>query len=152
MTFHWIWTDWAGLTRDALHDVARLRQAVFVVEQECAYPDLDGLDPQAHHLLGYDSEGLFAYLRGFGAGVVEPDAVLGRVIVAPRARGRGLGRVLMEEGRERLWATYGPGPVYLGAQARLESFYRSLGYEVSGPSYIEDGIPHLPMRLVPDQG
>ncbi|MCB9675324.1 MAG: GNAT family N-acetyltransferase [Alphaproteobacteria bacterium] len=145
----WIWTDWSGLTRDALYDLVRLRQAVFVVEQACAYPDLDGRDPEAHHLLGYDADGLVAYLRVFGPGVVGPDPVIGRVIVAPRARGTGLGHVLMDEGRRRLWALHGEGPVWIGAQARLERFYGALGYRVCGPGYDEDGIPHLPMRLVP---
>ncbi|MEZ4319956.1 MAG: GNAT family N-acetyltransferase [Myxococcota bacterium] len=143
----WYWTDWADLSRDALYDLARLRQAVFVVEQECAYEDLDGRDPLAVHLLGYDDDGLIAYLRAFGPGVVGPERVIGRVIVAPRVRGTGLGHTLMTEGRDRVWDRFGPGSIWIGAQARLERFYGALGYTVCGPGYDEDGIPHLPMRL-----
>lgn len=141
----WRWTDWEGLDRDALHDVARLRQEVFVVEQACAYLDLDGLDPLAHHLMGRRDGALVAYLRAFAPGVQRPEAVIGRVITAPSVRGTGLGRVLMREGRRRIEAQWGTGPIHLGAQAHLERFYGSLGYEVSGPGYDEDGIPHLPM-------
>lgn len=149
MTITWTWTDWDGLSRDALYELARLRQAVFVVEQTCPYPDLDGQDPAAWHLLGFDDDGLVAYLRGFGPGPMESDRALGRVVVHPRARGTGLGRTLMQEGRRRLWESTGTGPIHVGAQAHLEGFYGSLGYAVSGPGYDEDGIPHLPMRLLP---
>lgn len=138
----WRWTDWSGLGRDDLHDLARLRQEVFVVEQECAYLDLDGRDPEAFHLLGRDGDGLAAYLRAFG----PEQPVIGRVVVAPRRRGEGLGRRLMEEGRARVEAAWGPGPLRVGAQARLERFYASLGYVVCGPGYDEDGIWHVPME------
>lgn len=148
-TPHWIWVDWAALTRDQLHDLARLRQEVFVVEQTCPYPDLDGQDPKAWHLLGYAHDDLVAYLRGFGPEVMHADRVLGRVVISPSHRGVGLGKALMTEGLQRLWASTGIGPVHLGAQAHLERFYGSLGYAVCGPGYDEDGIPHLPMRLVP---
>ena len=142
----WKWTPWTGLDRDTLYAVARLRQEVFIVEQRCPYADLDGLDPGAHHLLGLDRGGLVAYLRAFGPGVDGSSAVLGRVIIAPSARHRGLGHSLMEEGRHHLEATYGPGPIRVGAQAHLQRFYESLGYTVCGPGYDEDGIAHLPMR------
>jgi len=142
----WQWTPWAGLDRDALYALARLRQDVFIVEQHCAYADLDGRDPGAHHLLGWNQSGLIAYLRAFGPGADGSDAVLGRVIVAPSARHLGLGHTLMEKGRHHLDTTYGFGPIRVGAQAHLQRFYESLGYSVCGPGYDEDGIPHLPMR------
>lgn len=143
----WTWSAWSELDRDTLYAVLRLRQEVFVVEQTCAYLDADGLDPEAWHLLGRGEDGgLVAYLRAFGPGVRGPDAVIGRVIVAAAGRGTGLGRALMREGERRLAATFGPGPIALGAQAHLERFYGSLGYAACGPGYDEDGIPHLPMR------
>lgn len=146
----WTWKRWDELTRDEIHDLFRLRAEVFVVEQACAYQDLDGKDPSAMHLLGRADDGeLIAYVRAFGPGVLGAHRVIGRVIVARSARGTGLGRELMREARRRLFGAFGPGTIELGAQSHLRRFYESLGYAVSGPEYDEDGIPHLPMRHQP---
>ncbi len=141
----WIWKPFEGLTPHELYDLMQLRQVVFVVEQDCVYQDADGLDQQAWHLLGYRDEGLVGYLRAFGPGVTRDEAVIGRVVTSPSARGTGLGRPLMREGQARLVQTFGPAVIHLSAQAHLEGFYGSLGYAVTGPGYLEDGIPHLPM-------
>ena len=143
---NWTWSPWSTLSRGDIHDLFRLRAEVFVVEQDCAYQDIDGTDPSAFHLLGRDDAGLVAYVRAFGPGVIGDDMVIGRVIVAERARGTGLGRVLMREAQERLCGEYGKGAIKLGAQAHLARFYGSLGYAICGPEYDEDGIPHVPMR------
>ncbi|WP_030483622.1 GNAT family N-acetyltransferase [Nocardioides aequoreus] len=145
------WSDVAAADLDAasLYDALVLRAAVFVVEQECAYADPDGTDlgPGVRHLLGRDDEGaLAAYAR-----VLPPDASydaprIGRVVVAPAARGAGLARRLMTEALaicEREW----PGrAVELGGQAHLVGFYAGLGFESVGEGYVEDGIPHQWMR------
>lgn len=140
----WRALRWDELSRDELYAILVARQQVFVVEQACAYLDADGLDPAAVHLMATDDDGLWGYLRLFA-----PDdtgsARIGRVLTLPRARGRGLGRPLMEAGRREIVRRYGEVPVRLSAQAHLEGFYRSLGYAVEGPGYDEDGIPHLPM-------
>jgi ElaA protein len=127
-----------------LYALLRLRVDVFVVEQHCAYAELDGRDtePGALHLwltADGDREPI-AYLRV----LVEPDggARIGRVAVAPAARGAGVARQLMEAALSLL----GTRPCALEAQAHLVGFYRSLGFKVSGPEYLEDGIPHVPMR------
>ena len=143
---HWTYAAWEELDRDALYAIARLRQEVFVVEQACAYADLDGLDPLAHHLQGWDAEDLVAYLRTFAAHTIHPEQVIGRVIVAASHRRRGVASALMREAERNLNACE---PIWLGAQAHLEGFYASLGYRVCGPGYDEDGIPHLPMRKDP---
>ena len=122
----------------------RLRQEVFVVEQECAYLDADGLDPHCHHLLGHDLQGLVATARLVPPGRVHPLVAIGRVVTAPRVRGSGLGRPLMREAMRHAAACW-PGGIHLGGQAYLRGFYESLGFAVSGPAYDEDGIPHLPM-------
>ncbi|ROR92943.1 GNAT family N-acetyltransferase [Nocardioides aurantiacus] len=154
-----IWTvvRAADLDVPTLYDVLVLRAEVFVVEQECAYLDPDGLDllEGTRHLLGHLGEGgerdLVAYAR-----VLAPDAAydaprIGRVIVAGRGRGRQLGRALMERALE-VCATDHPGlPVELGGQAHLEAFYASLGFE-PGEHYVEDGIPHVWMRRPPGRG
>lgn len=138
------WTPFARLGTTELYEVLRLRAEVFVVEQACAYQDLDGLDADAHHLLAQDEHGLVAYLRAFPPS--PDDAVIGRVIVHPRARGAGAGRWLMIEGQRLVHATWGQCGIRLSAQAHLERFYGSLGYRRAGAGYLEDGIPHLPMK------
>lgn len=124
-----------------LYDVLALRVAVFVVEQECAYAELDGRDrePGAVHWWSRDDDGaLTAYLRVLD----EPGGGhrIGRVVTAPTARGTGAGAALMRAALATL-----PGPVVLGAQVRVRGFYERLGFDVCGPEYDEDGIPHVPM-------
>ena len=124
-----------------LYEVLALRVAVFVVEQECAYPELDGrdLEPDAVHWWSRDHTGvLTACLRV----LVEPGVGhrIGRVVSTPAARGTGAAAALMRAALVTL-----PGPVVLGAQVRVRSFYERLGFVVDGPEYDEDGIPHVPM-------
>ncbi|MDP6933270.1 MAG: GNAT family N-acetyltransferase [Myxococcota bacterium] len=141
----WSWRSFSDLSTVELYDIMALRQAVFVVEQECAYQDSDGQDGRSMHLSGMQDGRLRAYLRAFGPGLVYEEAAIGRVVVASTERGTGLGRRLMEEGLVRVNQTWGPVAVKVSAQAHLERFYRSLGFEVVGEGYLEDGIEHLPM-------
>ena len=140
------WRGFDALTARELHDVLRLRCDVFVVEQACAYPEIDGRDPDALHLLARDGGGaLVGTLRLF-----PPDrgrAVIGRVAAAAAARGAGLGRALMAEGIAEARGRFGPVPIRIGAQSRLEAFYASLGFARHGADYVEDGIPHCAMLL-----
>ena len=147
MTIVWSCVPWDALDRDALYEVIMLRERIFVVEQTCAFQDADGADPRALHLLGRENGKLVAYARIFGPGVQKELAVIGRVIVAPEARSGGHGRTLMREAIDATRAAFGPCPIWIGAQARLERFYAELGFVTSGPSYDEDGILHLPMTL-----
>lgn len=120
----------------------RLRQEVFVVEQQCPYPDLDGRDLEAgtRHVLLHDEPGgvLLGYARVLDD---DPDWRIGRVVLAPSARGRGLADVVMQTA---LSVAHGRTTV-LDAQAPLAGWYATLGFEVSGPEFLEDGIPHVPM-------
>jgi len=143
----WSCVAWNALDRDALYDVLALRARVFVVEQTCAFNDIDGVDRDALHLLGHDDGKLVAYARILAPGRLHDHAVIGRVVVAPEARSGGNGRTLMTEAIARTHAAFGPGPIHIGAQARLERFYGSLGFVMSGQEYDEDGILHLPMTL-----
>ena len=127
-----------------LYGLLRLRVDVFVVEQSCPYPELDGRDgePGARHWWVDEGEGPVCYLRV----LVEPDGSgrIGRVATRPEARGRGLAAQLV---REALAADGCPRPVHAAAQAHLEDWYARLGFGVVGPGYDEDGIPHVPMML-----
>lgn len=138
------------LTTTELYALLRLRCDVFVVEQACPYPDLDGRDTEpgtVHHWIANeriadddeDEGAVAAYLRT----LTQPDGTLriGRVATAPSARRRGLAAALVEH----VSATTS-GPITLDAQSHLAEWYRRLGYEICGDEFVEDGIPHVPMR------
>src|SRR5688500_1981725 len=134
----------AELTPFEVYGLCRRRAAVFVVEQECPYPELDGRDPAPGAVprwVGEDGE-VLATTRNLDDGATR---AIGRVATAASARGRGLAARLMEEGI----ALCGGFPVTLGAQAYLEGWYERFGFRRSGPGYVEDGIPHVPMRREP---
>ncbi len=131
----------ADLTTRELYEVLRLRADVFVVEQECAYLDPDGIDLRAEHLLGRVDGGLAAYLRWFDE---DGDVRVGRIVTSRAARGSGLGHRLMEEVIARL-----PGRrLVLHGQAHLDGFYERHGFRTVGEPFPEDGIPHV--RMVRD--
>ena len=130
-----------------LYAVLQLRAEVFVVEQDCAYQDLDGLDFDALHLLQHHAGNFSGYTRLLAPGADFAEAcAIGRVITAPSVRGTGLGKALMQESiREctRLW----PGStVKLHAQVYLLEFYTQLGFTAYGDQFLEDGIPHQFMQ------
>ena len=139
------WHAWNELTPDVLYAFLRLRSAIFVVEQNCVFPDMDGRDPQCEHLCGWDGDELVAYLRLVPPAVRTKEVSLGRVVVAQAARGRELGRAVMLEGLKRCAARYPGQPVKVSAQQHLEKFYGSLGFVPVGQPYDEDGILHVDM-------
>jgi ElaA protein len=135
------------LSLDELYAILALRQEVFIVEQNCPFLDADGKDTIAMHLMIFDTnQNLVAYTR-----LYDKDAYyqgytsIGRVVTSPKARGDGLGRVLMEKSIEKVLTLFGQAPIKIGAQKYLEKFYESLGFELTGNDYIEDGIPHTYM-------
>ena len=124
------------------YDVWRLRQQVFVVEQDCPYPDLDGRDLEEatrHVVLLDEDDRVVGTLRVLDDG---DWARIGRVVVAPEARGRGLAALLMDEAM----VLCGDREVRLDAQTGLTGFYAGYGFEVTGPEFDEDGVMHVPMR------
>ena len=146
MTIRWHCLPFESFPPLILYDVLRLRTEVFVVEQNCAFQDIDRQDLDAYHLLGYNEGGeLVAYARLFAAGKSHAEASIGRVIVAQPFRQYGLGRELMRQALAHSDALFGPQPNKIGAQQHLEQFYNSFGYAQCGPMYLEDGIPHIPM-------
>ncbi len=134
----------AELTPFEVYALCRLRVDVFVVEQECPYPELDGRDtePGTLHLWAEEDGEVVATIRVLDDGASR---AIGRVATAASARGRGLAARLVGEGIELCAGV----PVTLGAQAHLQGWYERFGFRVSGPGYVEDGIPHVPMRREP---
>jgi ElaA protein len=123
------------------------RQAVFVVEQGCAFLDADGLDERAHHLAAWSplQREPLAYARLLAPGAKYAEASIGRVLTTAAARGRGLGRETMVRALAHVAGTWPGVAVRISAQSRLERFYASLGFVVAGPRYLEDGIDHTEM-------
>ena len=144
-------TPFAELSAHELYDLLRLRSEVFVVEQDCVYQDLDGLDAAALHLRISRAGELQAYARLLAPGLVHAcDCSIGRVVVSPRARGRGYGRRLVAEGISACRERWPRTDIVIHAQTYLLEFYGSLGFVVEGAGYLEDGIPHHTMRLRSD--
>ncbi|MCO5724187.1 GNAT family N-acetyltransferase [Robiginitalea marina] len=136
------------LEKEELYQVLQLRAAIFVVEQECAYQDLDGKDRKALHVLGKENGDVVAYTRVFGPGDYFDDASIGRVAVRSDFRGKGLGLEIMEASLEVVRGRYAGVTITLSAQQYLEKFYKDLGFRSIGETYLEDGIPHI--RMVKD--
>lgn len=132
----------ADLSVDQLYGILRLRTDVFVVEQRCPYPELDGRDtePDAMHLWITEHDATIAYARL----LTETDGTrrIGRVVTRTDRRGRGLAGRLLTAALDLA----GDAEVVLSAQAHLTDFYARYGFEVAGDEYLEDGIPHRPMR------
>jgi len=124
--------------------VWRLRQQVFVVEQDCPYPDLDGrdLEPTTRHVVLVEDKGEDEVVIGTLRVLDDGDwARIGRVVVVPSARGRGLATLMMDEAI----GLCGDREVRLDAQTGLRDWYASYGFEVTGPEFDEDAVLHIPM-------
>jgi ElaA protein len=152
MNLVWEWLHFEKLPAQTLYELLSLRQRVFVLEQRCFYLDADGLDQKAWHLLGWVKESsgrpsLVAYLRVLPPGARYAEHSIGRVLTSPEIRGRGCGRLVMQEGLARIAQEFGAVPVRISAQAHLEKFYGELGFKPVGIPYDEDGIPHLEMMI-----
>ncbi|WP_183094198.1 GNAT family N-acetyltransferase [Nocardioides stalactiti] len=139
--------SFAELTAVEVHDLARLRQDVFVVEQGCPYPDLDGRDtePGTAHALLTDGIDLLGYLRVLDEGA---EWRIGRVVLARAGRGRGLADGMMTAALAHCAAVDPDRDVVLAAQSPLAHWYAGFGFVPDGEEFLDDGIPHLPMRLV----
>lgn len=145
--------QWQSLTFDQLtttqlFELLKLRVDVFVVEQACAYPELDDKDrhPQTRHLLGYQNGKIIAYARLLPKGLSYPSVSIGRVATAADHRGNGLGKALVQQALTecaRLWPS---DNIEIGAQEYLTDFYASFGFTPTSAMYVEDGIPHIDMK------
>jgi ElaA protein len=143
---HFKWYSFAELTAEQLYAVLSLRSHVFVVEQNCAYPDPDGKDPDAVHLLGMENGSLVAYLRLFSPSQAEKYIVFGRVVTEKSARTKGYGKKLIAELLTYCDTHYPGVSIKCSAQNYLTKFYEQFGFKIYGEVYEEDGIPHIEMR------
>lgn len=141
--------SWAELGKTELYQLLQLRSEIFVVEQECAYQDVDGQDSDALHLLATNEQQvLVAYARLYDTQIDGKDFVaIGRVCTDKSFRGRGISRQLMEQAMSYIDSNL-KLPITLSAQLYLENFYQSLGFKTISEPYLEDDIPHI--RMIKD--
>ena len=133
------------LTKKELYELLALRAEVFVVEQNCAYQDVDGKDLYALHILGIKDEQLVGYARIFKPGVYFTEASVGRIVVKDSHRILGYGQQIVSASEEAIRNCFHTKKIKLSAQSYLKKFYTDMGYKSVGEEYLEDGIPHIAM-------
>ena len=131
------------LSVDELYEMLQIRAAVFVVEQNCPYQDLDYVDKQAYHVFLRENGETLGYLRVVGKGNRLQETSIGRVISLKRRQG--IGGKLMRAGLAVAKEKFGADKVMVGAQKYAIPFYESVGFRVISDEYLEDGIPHVYM-------
>lgn len=136
------------LSNTQLYRIMQARVNIFIVEQDCVYPDLDDIDYQALHLFLQEEDEILAYCRLYWDPTEgENVAKIGRVITV--RRGQGYGLELMKEAVKRGQEELNPAKIAIHAQEYACGFYEKAGFVVADPvSFLEDGIPHLHMELV----
>ena len=133
------------LTVDELYDLLKLRTDVFVVEQKCPYPELDGLDRGAVHVWLSDEGGVAACLRVMDRGAESQYVSIGRVVAARRRQG--LGTRVLREGIRAAREYFGAEHIYLEAQTYALGLYEKQGFRAISEEFLLDGIPHVKMLL-----
>ncbi len=132
------------LSTAELYEILKLRNAVFIVEQNCAYQDIDGLDETAYHMWLEDENGIAAYVRLLPPGVRFDDSVIGRVIAVRRRSG--VGSQIVRTAQSAVREVFGTDSVTIEAQVYAREFYEKLGFVQQSDEFDEDGIPHILMR------
>ncbi|TLU75536.1 GNAT family N-acetyltransferase [Mannheimia varigena] len=130
------------LTTAELFEIYQARTAVFVVEQNCPYQEVDDKDLQAVHFFAKNAKNLTAYCRLIPA---EDGVHIGRVLVVKEQRGEGLARELVQKAMDYCREHFPSQPIHAQAQSYLQGFYESFGFKAVSDVYLEDGIPHLDM-------
>ncbi len=132
------------LTRDELFQIYKLRVAVFIVEQQCAYPEIDDADQAAWHLWLQDGDGIAAYLRVLPPGTTFDTASIGRVIAVKRRQG--LGSRIVAAGIRAAQEQFGAQTITIEAQTYARALYQRAGFVQTSEEFLEDGIPHIRME------
>ena len=133
------------LTLDELYEIIQARIAVFVIEQNCPYQDLDNKDKNAYHVILRDNNVIKGYLRVLDKGVTFEEESLGRVITTER--GKGYSIIILKEGIKVAKEKYGAKKIRISAQLYAKGVYEKVGFKQVSGEYLEDGIPHIQMLL-----
>jgi len=147
---NWFLKTFNELSQQELYEILRLRHAVFVIEQQCLFEDVDGKDVNAcHHLFLKEANQILAYARILGPGISYAAPSISRVCTSLIHRGKGAGKVLMTRAMEETLRLYPEMPIIISAQYYLRKFYEELGFQTAGDIYLEDGIEHIQMEFHP---
>ncbi|MDR2237433.1 MAG: GNAT family N-acetyltransferase [Chryseobacterium sp.] len=141
----WKIKNFDEFTVPELYAVLKARIDVFVIEQNCPYPDLDNYDQKAVHIWAEENGDILAYCRVFDKGIKYNETSIGRVLTTEKARGRSLGKQLIQYAVETIENRFHTTAVRISAQDYLLRFYAGFGFEDTGKKYLEDDIPHTEM-------
>jgi len=142
----WFLRSFDDLSNDELYNILKLRNAIFIVDQQCAFADLDGKDQtDCYHLFCTSNGQIVAYARIFGPEQIYQEPCLSRVCTSLDQRGKGLGKELLKRAIDEMSRLFPGRSIRIGAQLYLKTFYESFGFKVDGNLYIEDGIEHIEM-------
>lgn len=130
------------LSKEELYEILRIRVAVFVVEQNCPYQELDNCDQDAYHVMVYEGDHIEAYLRVFRK---DKEVRIGRVLSVSRKKG--YGKTALQAGIEVAKENYQAKKIVIEAQTYAKEFYEKVGFKQSSEEFLEDGIPHIQMTL-----
>ncbi len=133
------------LSSTELYKLLKARVDVFVVEQNCPYPDLDNYDDVAVHLWAEENGNILAYCRIFNQGIKYPETSIGRVLTTENGRGKNLGKQLIKYAVETIENRFHQSRIRISAQDYLLKFYSEFGFKDTGKKYLEDDIPHTEM-------
>jgi ElaA protein len=139
-----------SLSKKHLYDLLQLRSKIFVVEQNIAYLDIDGLDDRCQHLCLFDGERLIGAARILPPGLKHKEPAIGRLVIDQDYRGQKLGAKLMMDAVRETFRMYNNQPLIIEAQAQLKNFYESLGYIPITEPYMLEGLMHVKMKISPD--
>ncbi len=150
MVLNWEIKHYKDLTLNEFHDIIALRLNAFVVEQNCAYLDLDGKDKKSYHLICRNGMGdIVATARILPPGLSYEESAIGRVVIDEKIRGKGIGHDLMNKSVEFALMEFGNSAIQISAQKHLEKYYEQHNFFSTGKEYLEDGIPHVEMKFDP---
>lgn len=141
----WKCSFFKDLTASELYAIIKLRNEVFVVEQNCVFQDADDKDQKCYHLTGLAGNELAAYARLVPAGVSYDYPSIGRIVTSFKYRNTGAGKALLHKAIKQCNLLFGEQTIKIGAQLYLKNFYESFGFKQIRDIYDEDGIPHIEM-------
>ncbi|WP_251859876.1 GNAT family N-acetyltransferase [Clostridium sp. Marseille-Q2269] len=133
------------LTTEEIYEILRVRNQVFVVEQECAYEDCDGKDKSSYHLFYMEEGKVISYVRILPKGLTFHEISIGRVLVNKDYRGKGFARQNISKAIEFVENNLKENSIRISAQHYLLEFYKSFGFKPVSEVYLEDDIPHIEM-------
>lgn len=145
LTIKWICKYFEALTPFELYSILKLRNEVFVLEQNCVFQDADDKDQRCYHLMGIAEKELAAYARLVPAGVSYEYISIGRIVTSSSVRNKGAGKALLNEAINQCDELFGAQAIKIGAQLYLKNFYERFGFRQTSDVYDEDGIPHIKM-------